>query len=604
MAQLTLRAVEKSYGEARVIHGVDLDVADGEFVVFVGPSGCGKSTLLRMIAGLEEVTAGEVSIGAARVNELSPSERGIAMVFQSYALYPHKDVYGNMAFALRHAGEDKRLIDERVRRAADILGLDALLHRRPKELSGGQRQRVAIGRAIVRDPAIFLFDEPLSNLDAALRVQMRVEILRLHQRLGTTMVYVTHDQVEAMTLADRIVVLRAGSIEQVGTPLELYHHPRNRFVAGFIGSPKMNFLDAAAEGRAGAGLRVRLPDASEIAVPVEGEAARGAPLTLGVRPEHVRVADPSAAALKRRGAGGGAAGGRDAAPRRSGRPGALRRQGRRRGDGAPRRGGRARPAPGGPAPLRPLRRGVPPRPPERPGAVRPTGPSPPPAGSRPPTALPRPDRTGSGAGSGRAASMRRVRSPGRVPGVGGGRRPPRFALVRCGRREYLAPRGAGRDAARIEGGADGTRRRGRNPPGVASGRRADRRLGRHGHGAPRARRRDRRRHRRRPGARRGGRPRPAPAGLALAMGAAPERTVLMARLDVPSRTGIDRPPLPGAAIFGAGLRLGGFRPGPAWTAPPPLAPGTLAFVPAMLLGLGPGGRAAGTPPARSRGAAA
>ena len=296
MAQLALRGVRKSFGETDVIHGVDLDVADGEFVVFVGPSGCGKSTLLRMIAGLEEVSAGEVAIGGARVNERSPSERGIAMVFQSYALYPHRDVYGNMAFALRHAGEDRALIDERVRRAADILGLEPLLKRRPKELSGGQRQRVAIGRAIVREPEVFLFDEPLSNLDAALRVQMRVEILRLHQRLGTTMVYVTHDQVEAMTLADRIVVLRAGRIEQVGAPMELYHRPANRFVAGFIGSPRMNFLEGEVVGRTERGLTVRA-GGFEVDAAVEGGAGPGATVTLGVRPEHARLAEPDAAAL-------------------------------------------------------------------------------------------------------------------------------------------------------------------------------------------------------------------------------------------------------------------------------------------------------------------
>ena len=291
MADLALRSVRKSYGSTEVVHGVDLDVADGEFVVFVGPSGCGKSTLLRMIAGLEDITAGEVAIAGARVNELGPAQRGIAMVFQSYALYPHKDVYGNMAFALRHAGEDRAVIDERVRRAADILGLEPLLKRRPKELSGGQRQRVAIGRAIVREPDVFLFDEPLSNLDAALRVQMRVEILRLHRRLGTTMVYVTHDQVEAMTLADRIVVLRGGRIEQAGTPMDLYHHPANRFVAGFIGSPRMNFVDVvAAEGGR---LRLGSPGAPEIAVAAADGAA-----SLGVRPEHVRLAQPDGAALR------------------------------------------------------------------------------------------------------------------------------------------------------------------------------------------------------------------------------------------------------------------------------------------------------------------
>ena len=292
MAELVLKDVRKRFGKTDVIHGVDLEVKDGEFVVFVGPSGCGKSTLLRMIAGLEEVTDGDVVIGDERMNEVAPSDRGIAMVFQSYALYPHKDVYGNMAFALRHAGEDKAVIDERVRKAADILGLEPLLKRRPKELSGGQRQRVAIGRAIVRDPAIFLFDEPLSNLDAALRVQMRVEILRLHQRLKTTMVYVTHDQVEAMTLADRIVVLRDGRIEQVGTPLELYHHPKNQFVAGFIGSPKMNFLPATPDDQG----RVTLHGSDPIEVPVKGVEA-GSAATLGIRPEHIELVDPGQGTL-------------------------------------------------------------------------------------------------------------------------------------------------------------------------------------------------------------------------------------------------------------------------------------------------------------------
>ena len=298
MAQLTLTGVAKSYGAVDVIHGVDLDIRDGEFVVFVGPSGCGKSTLLRMIAGLEDITAGEVAIGGSRVNALSPSERGIAMVFQSYALYPHKDVYGNMAFALRHAGVDRGVIDERVRKAAEILGLEPLLKRRPKELSGGQRQRVAIGRAIVREPEVFLFDEPLSNLDAALRVQMRVEILRLHQRLGTTMIYVTHDQVEAMTLADRIVVLQGGRIEQAGSPMELYHHPANRFVAGFIGAPSMNFLDARVASGGEDGLRVQLHSTSQVRVPVRGHADADMPVTLGVRPEHVRLSDPGAGTLR------------------------------------------------------------------------------------------------------------------------------------------------------------------------------------------------------------------------------------------------------------------------------------------------------------------
>jgi ABC-type sugar transport system ATPase subunit len=292
MARLTLSDVRKSYGKVDVIHGVDLDVDDGEFVVFVGPSGCGKSTLLRMVAGLEEITGGTIAIDGRRVNELPPAERGIAMVFQSYALYPHKDVYGNMAFALRHAGVDKKTIDERVRLAAGILGLEPLLERKPKQLSGGQRQRVAIGRAIVRDPKIFLFDEPLSNLDAALRVQMRVEILKLHQRLSNTMVYVTHDQVEAMTLADRIVVLQAGVIEQVGTPMDLYERPANQFVAGFIGSPKMNFLAAKPAGEG----RVRLGDGSEVALDA-GIGAAGGPMTYGIRPEHLSLADPAEAPM-------------------------------------------------------------------------------------------------------------------------------------------------------------------------------------------------------------------------------------------------------------------------------------------------------------------
>ena len=294
MATLTLTGVEKVYDKVPVIHGVDLDIAHGEFVVFVGPSGCGKSTLLRMIAGLEDITAGTIAIGGRRVNALGPAERGIAMVFQTYALYPHKDVYGNMAFALKHAGVDRKVIDERVRRAAEILGLEPLLHRRPRQLSGGQRQRVAIGRAIVRDPEIFLFDEPLSNLDASLRVQMRVEILKLHQRLGATMVYVTHDQVEAMTLAERIVVMNEGIVQQVGRPMELYHHPTNRFVAAFIGSPRMNMMpadlvaagDGAATVEIAGGARVTVPGVSDVANGADG------PWVLGVRPEHLRVCAP------------------------------------------------------------------------------------------------------------------------------------------------------------------------------------------------------------------------------------------------------------------------------------------------------------------------
>ena len=284
MATLELQGVNKSFGRTEVIGEVSLDVDDGELVVFVGPSGCGKSTLLRMIAGLETLSGGAIRIGGERVDHLPPADRGIAMVFQSYALYPHKDVRGNLGFALKHAKVERAEIDRRVDEAAAILGLQDLMGRRPRELSGGQRQRVAIGRAIVREPRVFLFDEPLSNLDAALRVHMRVEILKLHRRLGATMVYVTHDQVEAMTLADRIVVLRAGRIEQVGTPLELYREPANRFVAGFIGSPAMNFLDARA-----AGGRVALGAAVVASTPLPD-----GPCTLGIRPEHL-ARDPDGA---------------------------------------------------------------------------------------------------------------------------------------------------------------------------------------------------------------------------------------------------------------------------------------------------------------------
>ena len=284
MSTLELDAVVKRFGDTDVIHGADLSIGDGELVVFVGPSGCGKSTLLRMIAGLETLSGGGIRIDGERVDHLPPSDRGIAMVFQSYALYPHKDVRGNLGFALKHAKVERAEIDRRVDEAATILGLEDLMTRRPRELSGGQRQRVAIGRTIVREPRVFLFDEPLSNLDAALRVHMRVEILKLHQRLGATMVYVTHDQVEAMTLADRIVVLRAGRIEQVGTPLELYREPANRFVAGFIGSPAMNFLDARVDGG-----RVLLGDAA-----VTSATLADGPCTLGLRPEHL-TRDPDGA---------------------------------------------------------------------------------------------------------------------------------------------------------------------------------------------------------------------------------------------------------------------------------------------------------------------
>ena len=254
---VVLQKVFKRYGEVEVVHGIDLDIAPGEFVVFVGPSGCGKSTLLRMVAGLEPITSGNLLIDGERMNDVPASKRGIAMVFQSYALYTHMSVYKNLAFGLETARLPKAEIEPRVRRAAEILRIENLLERKPKQLSGGQRQRVAIGRAIVREPRIFLFDEPLSNLDAELRVQMRVEIAKLHRDLGNTMIYVTHDQVEAMTMADKIVVLNAGVVEQVGAPLELYNHPQNRFVAGFIGSPKMNMLAARVEDVDGSGARLR-----------------------------------------------------------------------------------------------------------------------------------------------------------------------------------------------------------------------------------------------------------------------------------------------------------------------------------------------------------
>ncbi|WP_349744038.1 ABC transporter ATP-binding protein [Roseateles cavernae] len=290
MADVLLSGVAKAYGETKILHGVDLEIRDGEFMVFVGPSGCGKSTLLRTIAGLEEITGGELRIGGVLVNDVPPAERGIAMVFQSYALYPHMNLYDNMAFGLKLAKVPKQEIDGAVRNAAKILHIEHLLDRKPKDLSGGQRQRVAIGRAIVRKPEVFLFDEPLSNLDAALRVRMRYEFAKLHEELKTTMVYVTHDQVEAMTLADRIVVLSAGRIEQVGTPLELYEHPDNLFVAGFIGSPKMNFLAAELVRGSASDAEVRLADGSTLLARVDASrASPGDQLTLGVRPEHIRI---------------------------------------------------------------------------------------------------------------------------------------------------------------------------------------------------------------------------------------------------------------------------------------------------------------------------
>ncbi|CAN5149752.1 sn-glycerol-3-phosphate ABC transporter ATP-binding protein UgpC [soil metagenome] len=290
MADVALSGIRKSFDTTEVLRGIDLDIADGEFVVFVGPSGCGKSTLLRAIAGLEDVSAGEISIGGRRVDDLGPSDRGIAMVFQSYALYPHMSVYDNMAFGLKLAKVDKAEIDAKVRAAAETLNITDYLDRKPKALSGGQRQRVAIGRAIVREPQVFLFDEPLSNLDAALRVRMRYEFASLHQRLKTTMIYVTHDQIEAMTLADRIVVLNAGAVEQVGSPMELYEHPANLFVAGFIGSPKMNLIPAEIVTATTTGATVRTAGGETLKAAVDASRARaGERVTLGVRPEHLSL---------------------------------------------------------------------------------------------------------------------------------------------------------------------------------------------------------------------------------------------------------------------------------------------------------------------------
>jgi multiple sugar transport system ATP-binding protein len=290
MTTLSLSKIEKRFGEVEIIRGVDLQIGSGEFVVFVGPSGCGKSTLLRMIAGLEPISGGELAIGGKRMNETEAARRGIAMVFQSYALYPHMSVYKNMSFGLETAKVPKAEIDRKVRKAADILQIGPLLDRKPKQLSGGQRQRVAIGRAIVREPDIFLFDEPLSNLDAELRVQTRVEIAKLHADIGATMIYVTHDQVEAMTLADRIVVLRSGVIEQQGTPLEIYNRPLNKFVAGFIGSPKMNFLDVVVRSDSSDNAPLDLAGSPIELAGAVGQ-AQGAKLSLGVRPEHLTTGD-------------------------------------------------------------------------------------------------------------------------------------------------------------------------------------------------------------------------------------------------------------------------------------------------------------------------
>jgi multiple sugar transport system ATP-binding protein len=290
MADVNLAGIVKDFGDTRILHGVDLHIRDGEFMVFVGPSGCGKSTLLRVIAGLEDITAGELTIGGRRVNDVPPAERGIAMVFQSYALYPHMNLYDNMAFGLKLAKVPKADIDREVQQAAKLLHIEHLLQRKPKDLSGGQRQRVAIGRAIVRKPEVFLFDEPLSNLDTALRVRMRYEFAKLHEDLKTTMVYVTHDQVEAMTLADRIVVLNAGRIEQVGTPLELYEHPENLFVAGFIGSPRMNFIPAQIVSANADGAEVKLASGEVVRCLVNAAGAQpGQAVTFGARPEHLRI---------------------------------------------------------------------------------------------------------------------------------------------------------------------------------------------------------------------------------------------------------------------------------------------------------------------------
>jgi multiple sugar transport system ATP-binding protein len=296
MAQVSLRNIVKDYDDTHAVRGISLDIADKEFVVLVGPSGCGKSTTLRMIAGLEDITGGEIRVDGEVVNDVPPKDRDMAMVFQNYALYPHMSVFENMSFGLRLKHYPKDEIKRRVDEAARILDLTELLDRKPRQLSGGQRQRVAMGRAIVRNPKVFLFDEPLSNLDAKLRVQMRTEIKRVHQKVKTTTVYVTHDQIEAMTLADRVVVMNGGTIEQVGTPHDLYHRPRTRFVAGFIGSPAMNFMPCRLEQN-GSGVKLRLSD--QLALPVPADRAeryrgsQGKPLVLGLRPEH--ITEPRAA---------------------------------------------------------------------------------------------------------------------------------------------------------------------------------------------------------------------------------------------------------------------------------------------------------------------
>ena len=299
MASVTLKNVCKAYDDVLISKNVDLKIKEGEFVVFVGPSGCGKSTLLRCIAGLEDITSGDLYIGEERMNDVEPSKRGVGMVFQSYALYPHLNLYDNMSFGLKLAKAEKEEIDKRVTHAAEILQLGHLLERQPKSLSGGQRQRVAIGRTLVSQPKVFLLDEPLSNLDAALRVNMRSEITKLQRKLGCTMIYVTHDQVEAMTMADKIVVLDAGFVSQVGRPLELYHYPVNRFVAGFIGSPKMNFMSVQIEDVEDERVLVQLSNAETFWIPVEGKTVnKGERMSLGIRPEHLLNAEEADAAIE------------------------------------------------------------------------------------------------------------------------------------------------------------------------------------------------------------------------------------------------------------------------------------------------------------------
>ena len=299
MTSVTLRNVCKSYGDVKISKNIDLDINSGEFVVFVGPSGCGKSTLLRCIAGLEDITSGDLYMGEKRMNDVEPSKRGVGMVFQSYALYPHLNLFDNMSFGLKLAKADKSEIKKRVDHAADILQLGHLLERQPKALSGGQRQRVAIGRTLVSQPDVFLLDEPLSNLDAALRVQMRIEIAKLHKKLNCTMIYVTHDQVEAMTMAEKIVVLDGGYVSQVGAPLELYHYPKNRFVAGFIGSPKMNFISVFIEDVEKNQVKVQFKNGASFWIPVDGtQVTRGERMSLGIRPEHLVSAENGDAVIK------------------------------------------------------------------------------------------------------------------------------------------------------------------------------------------------------------------------------------------------------------------------------------------------------------------